>query len=395
MTRPCNRLWEIDQYREGRLSVHGANSFRRHLRACADCRGQTERDEALRKLARQLPDRGPADLALRRLKSRVLRDTALGLPARPALGRRWRVAVSIWALGVAAMLLVASRLAPRASVASSALGTTVTRPAPEVPLGPVSQALAGSVVAASGARWSQTRKGDFERVQLDEGAIRVHVRSQASGERFLVMTPDGEIEVRGTTFDASVEHGATKYVHVDEGVVELRLRDRGVTLLFANETYNAPAMAAVSGVSPRPQRVPVPPPTPRVPPAATHPEDDDIAYTAAIDLLHQGRFDQAASAFHALALAAPGTPQAEDASFLEAVAIARAGRTDAAALAAEHYLASFPDSFHRKEATILVIRAASERGDCGKARAMIASWKNDSLEPNLRSALGPCGGGLR
>jgi type IV secretory pathway VirB2 component (pilin) len=327
----------------------------------------------------------------------VLRDTALGLPAGPALGRRWRVAVSILALGVAAMLLVASRLAPRASVASSSLRTTVTRPVPEVPLGPVSEALAGSVVAASGARWSQTRKGDFERVQLDEGAIRVHVRSQVSGERFLVMTPDGEIEVRGTTFDVSVEHGATKYVHVDEGVVELRIRDRGVTILFANETYNAPApaIATVSRVPARPPPVSVPPPAPRVPRTATRSEDDDIAYAAAIDLLHQGRSDQAASAFHALALAAPGTPQAEDASFLEAVAIARAGRTDAAALAAEHYLASFPDSFHRKEATTLVIRAASELGDCGKARAMIASWKDDSLEPNLRSALGSCGGGPR
>jgi outer membrane protein assembly factor BamD (BamD/ComL family) len=111
--------------------------------------------------------------------------------------------------------------------------------------------------------------------------------------------------------------------------------------------------------------------------------------------LHEGHAERAASDFHALALSEPGTPQAEDASFLEAVAVARAGRTDAAALAAEHYLASFPDAFHRKEAAILVIRSASQRGDCGKAHAMIAQFRGDSLEPSMRSALGPCEGSSR
>jgi len=265
---------------------------------------------------------------------------------------------------------------------------TVTVP-PAAPVTPDSEPLAGSVLAASGALWSQARNGQLEKIRLDDGAIRVHVRSQANGERFLVMLPDGELEVRGTTFDVSVEHGATKHVHVDEGVVELRIRDHGAMLLSANETYDAaaPAIASVSG---DPARVPGRPPARRVPRTTTGPEDDEIAYAAAIELLHQGRSDQAASAFHALALAEPGTPQAEDASFLEAVALAHAGRTDAAALAAEHHLASFPGSFHRKEAAILVARAASQRGDCAKARTMIASWMDGPLDPNMRSALGAC-----
>jgi hypothetical protein len=79
----------------------------------------------------------------------------------------------------------------------------------------------------------------------------------------------------------------------------------------------------------------------------------------------------------------------EDASFLEAVALARAGRADAAALAAKHHLASYPSSFHRKDAAVLVARAASGRGDCAKARAVLAPWIA-STDDDVRAALRTC-----
>ena len=393
MDRPCDRVWEIDPYREGRLAAKAAKSFERHLRACADCRRQMEQDAELRELARQLPNVAPGDLTLRRLKARTLRDAAIGAPTRAAPGRRFGVAAIAVTVGLAASLFVASRRTPqpRTVVATNTPANT-TPSAPEAPIG---EALAGSAVASAGAHWSQMRDRGIERIELDDGALRVHVRAQVSGERFLVEMPDGEIEVRGTTFDVSVEHGTTMRVHVDEGVVELRIRGRGATRLSADETYVAPAPPSTlaSGEAIRTLRGPVTPPPATVPPTAKHVEDHDVAYATAIALLREGHDEQAASAFHALALTAVGTPKAEDASFLEAVALARAGRTDAAALAAEHHLASFPDSFHRKEAAILVIRAASQRGDCAKARAVMASWKGDSLEPNLRNALGLCEGG--
>ena len=96
------------------------------------------------------------------------------------------------------------------------------------------------------------------------------------------------------------------------------------------------------------------------------------------------------AAFQAFLLAHPAAPQVEDASFLEAVALARAGRVDAASLAAEQHLASFPGSFHRKEASILVARAASQRGDCARARAVLASWLGPSPDADVRAALGSC-----
>jgi hypothetical protein len=89
-------------------------------------------------------------------------------------------------------------------------------------------------------------------------------------------------------------------------------------------------------------------------------------------------------------LSHPTSAQAEDASFLEAVALARAGRTDAAALAGEHHLASFPRSFHAKEAAILVARAASQRRDCDKARSVLAPWTSAAASADVAAALGSC-----
>jgi hypothetical protein len=309
-------------------------------------------------------------------------------------GQRWGLAVAAVGVGLAISLIVASYHAPHVTVAAKTQMAKATSASAAL-VGPGSDAFAGSVEAPSGAHWRQTRERGIERVDLDDGAIRVHVRRQVDGERFLVVLPDGEIEVRGTTFDVNVEHGITTQVDVHEGVVELRIRGRGITRLSTDEAYNAPiSTAAIVTAEPTPLAPMTSAPI-RIPRRTTHAEDQDIAYAAAVKLLREGRGDEAAAAFHALWLADPHTPQTEDASFLEAVALARQGRVDAAALAAEHHLALFPESFHRKEAAILVARAASQRGDCEKALTMIAPWSNDSLEPNVRGALGPCEGAPR
>ncbi|MGH7297249.1 MAG: hypothetical protein ACRELB_20085, partial [Polyangiaceae bacterium] len=88
----------------------------------------------------------------------------------------------------------------------------------------------------------------------------------------------------------------------------------------------------------------------------------------------------------------PRAPQVEDASYLDAVALARAGRTDAAALAAEQHLARFPASFHRKEAATLVALAASRRGDCARARSVVAEWTRVAADAEVRAALRACDG---
>ena len=376
MKSRCDRSWEIDAFRERRLGPKDARSFERHLRACAPCREQLEGDERLQRLARELPDEEPGELALRRVRARVLRDVATG-QASPQPSR-WAPRVALMGLLAVAGLGVWAWM-PWSTPADAVVAAAT--PPPEAP----SESYAGTVVASADTRWSQERALGVERVTLQEGSLHVHVRPQTAAERFLVVLPDGDIEVRGTTFDVRVEHGATTSVHVDEGIVELRIAALAAMRLVAGDTWppDEPPPPSARTIAPALVRAPSPARStaPAPMPSAAEP------YSDAMRLLREGHDGEAAAAFHAFAQSQPQAPQAEDASFLEAVALARAGRGDAAALAAEHHLASFPASFHRKEASILLARAAVQRGDCAKARSVLAPWQGD---PDVVAALRAC-----
>jgi len=370
----CERRWELDAHREGRLGTKDARSFERHLKVCSECKLRSQRDERLRMLGASLSDDPPSELTLRRLRMRILRDVATGAHARrPVPWTRVALAAGLALAVVGGAGWYARERRVPVAVASSA-------PVPTVTSATLAEAPAGTVTpAAPDARWTQVRRDGLETVTLDDGMLAIHVRPQRPGERFLVSLPDGELEVRGTTFDVSVAGGATRRVHVDEGLVELRLRGQTALRLGVGQAWNAAATPRT--IAPRT----------RAPAASLQVPADDgaTAYAGALDLLRSGRCEEAAAAFHAFLLAHPAAPQAEDASFLEAVALARAGRVDAAALVAEHQLASYPASFHRKEAAILVARAASQRGDCAHARAVLASWAA-APDAEVRSALGSC-----
>jgi TolA-binding protein len=110
-----------------------------------------------------------------------------------------------------------------------------------------------------------------------------------------------------------------------------------------------------------------------------------------MERLRDGHYEDAAAAFHAFVAAWPRSSQAEDASFLEAVALARAGRPDAAGLAAERHLATFPTSFHKREAAILEARAATLRGECDKARTVLAPWLGQTPDADAVATIRGCG----
>jgi TolA-binding protein len=214
----------------------------------------------------------------------------------------------------------------------------------------------------------------------------VHVRPQDAGERFLVMMRDGELEVRGTTFDVTVQGGETTRVRVQSGVVELRLRGRPVVRLVDGDAWTPS-----SAVSLLPPRAPASAGTVRAPPPAPADVDDGVSsYAAAMQRLRGAHYEKAAAAFHAFVAAWPRSSQAEDASFLEAVALARAGRPDAAGLAAERHLATFPASFHRKEAAILEARAAALRGECDSARTVLGPWLGPNPDADAVATLRGC-----
>jgi hypothetical protein len=384
MGRECPRLWEVDAYRERRLGAKDAASFERHAGTCASCSARLDGDERLRRLARALPDDAPTELALRRTRAKVLRDLATGVvPSR----RTGRVAAGLVAVAVV-VGLGAWLLVPRGNEAREAAVSVAPATAPSTVADATREPFAGAVAALAESRWTQSRAAGIERVTLESGWVRIHVRPQRAGERFLVVLPDGELEVRGTTFEITVEGSATKDVHVDDGVVELRLADDAPRRLGAGDMWRAtpstpPATVAMaSSLAPAARGAS----SPRTAPERV----GSTEYTAAVQLLLQGRNAEASAAFEAFVLAHPGAQQVEDATYLDAVALARAGRTDAAALAAEQHLRRFPGSFHRKEAATVVALAASLRGDCPRARSVVAEWTRGAPDADVRAALRGC-----
>jgi TolA-binding protein len=375
----CPRCWEVDTHREGRLGPMDAQSFERHCRTCAACTEALARDDHLRALGKELPIAEPGQLTLKRLRARVLRDATGGAVSASVAWRHFALG-SMIAL-VMIVVLSAVRFTSRKPAAAQA-GGPVLPPAP----------LAGSVIPGVGAVWRQSREGGVERVELETGSVQVQVRAQTQGERFLVELPDGEIEVRGTTFEVTALDGSTRHIGVNEGTVVLRLRGSGDLSLgpgaqWAAQTARPPISresTAVEGTGPAAAPS-------RRPSREAHEEDTGASvYSDAIQSFRDGRYDRAAAGFHAFALGHPQAPAAEDASFLEAVSLAQAGRTDAAALAAERHLEGFPRSFRRKEASILVARAASRRGDCDQALKVLAAWTGTSTDAEVQTALRAC-----
>jgi TolA-binding protein len=215
--------------------------------------------------------------------------------------------------------------------------------------------------------------------------LNLHVRHQRPSEHFFVDLPDGQIEVRGTTFRVEAHRGMTTRIDVTEGVVSVRLRGADEIWIIAGESWTRPDAPAPSA-------------HPTKTDASTHAttstanvdQSGSDDYTAAVTLMSNGNYDAAAAAFAAFLSAHPHASQAEDASYLEAAALARAGRADAAALAAEHHLAAYPHSFHGKDAAILVARAARDRGDCDKARSVLAPWLGAKADAEAVATLRSC-----
>ena len=217
----CERAWECRAIDEGRLSDTDVAAFRRHARTCQECRKALAEMDALRVATSQLPTHEPSQLELRRVRIRVLRD-AMSTPGPRRLG--------ILLGGIAATIVLVLVLAHY-------------RTAPE--------AFGGKVIASSDAVWTQAREDSIERVTLAQGTVTLHVRHQLPGNRFLVVVPDGEIEVRGTTFEVTVGNHKTSRVHVDDGTVFVRVGSDSV-VLSAGDTWPRAEPGPVAPEPPKP-----------------------------------------------------------------------------------------------------------------------------------------------
>jgi hypothetical protein len=186
------------------------------------------RDE-LGALLQRLPEHQPSEA--RRAELRVaLVDAALarrGAPARRAL------LVALAALAVGAALAAALLLRPRRDPLDDAGAALAQRRA--------------TVRVSSAAQFEHgrrlVRRPDGatvidEVVRLREGRVSVEVSPLAPRERMRVIAGDGEVEVRGTSFEIAVEADRLAAVWVAHGLVEVALPGQPRISLRAGERWS-------------------------------------------------------------------------------------------------------------------------------------------------------------
>lgn len=231
--------------------------------------------------------------------------------------------------------------------------------------------------------------GPVERFFLAQGVLRAKVAKLKPGERFIVRTPDAEVEVRGTVFrvevvdpDPNCAGGARTRVAVTEGLVEVRGAGAS-TYVHPGETWppgcqaiaSVPAESALaaSNSQPKLRRTSV---DHRSLAASTSPlkaSDADEStpeqklvkegsssiaqqnelFSEAAAARRQGDSASAISTFELLMTRYPTSPLAEGAA-VQRMSLLAASNTTAAKNAARQYLTRYPRGYARSDAEKLL-----------------------------------------
>ncbi len=240
-------------------------------------------------------------------------------------------------------------LAPRAVLAA---GQRIETPAGG---GAALQLSTGTSMALAGSTaFGVDSQGAIERFSLQQGELSAHVAKLTLGQRFIVTTPDAEIEVRGTRFRLSVlgqgqacGAGTRTRLAVTEGVVEVRADGRVIDVkagqYWPTDCSTEPQQDRAAAVEP-PAQVPASAlPAKQGAPA--------LATTA-------GEPERALE--RASALAAPND------LFAEGVAKRRQGDVSGALRAYQELLSRFPRSALAENALVERMRVLASMGDPAK-----------------------------
>ncbi len=185
-----------------------------------------------------------------------------------------------------------------------------------------------SAVLHEGTDLSVLSVSSVQVLRIDSGSVDFHVAKLAGAERFLVDTPDAEVEVRGTQFNVSIVSpepscgaGTRTRVTVTEGVVVVR-HGRSEERVGANEQWpsrcgpsSGPAAILATDL---PRAAPVP----------------------------------GGSVASARSSPSPSSLAEQNALFASAVAARRRGDTRGALAALDHFLAIYPSSALEESATV-------------------------------------------
>jgi ferric-dicitrate binding protein FerR (iron transport regulator) len=221
-----------------------------------------------------------------------------------------------------------------------------------------------SVTLAGSSAFRVDSQGAVDHFSLQRGELSAHVAKLSQGQRFIVTTPDAEVEVRGTRFRLSVLNeagscggGTRTRLEVSEGVVEVRAPG-AVIAVKAGQYWPADC-----SVEPSQQQAPV-----GAGPAAAIPGASSLTPSGAAGKPVNGsaapaRATSAAAASseaeRASALAAPND------LFAEGVARRRQGDVSGALRAYQELLTRFPRSALAENALVERMRLIST-GDPAK-----------------------------
>lgn len=237
----------------------------------------------------------------------------------------------------------------------------------------------GTVVAHGHAIFLHASEPPNEVVRLVEGSITVSVDKLLPGERFRVVTGDGEVEVKGTVFDVTVADDQLLGVRVVLGRVEVRKEDAPTVTLEAGGRWASPVSKPKVDPAPEPIAEPTLPPvkTVKAPAPArrpktarkravakatktTVPKGGTSEPTAGSTLFRDGwtayrsgRLGEAEQAF-ARVLKQPGGALSSDAAFWRAMTLKRMGKAGAATKAFRYFLKRFGSSARAAEARVLL-----------------------------------------
>jgi ferric-dicitrate binding protein FerR (iron transport regulator) len=291
-----------------------------------------------------------------------------------------------------------------AAAASVAIYFAVQRPAKLVPFGPtplaaVAEAVKGSAVTIRGsdertlssaipvtpgdrvvARASSNARiklstgttllveegGDLAIVDQNQvfslavGSMRADVAKLAEGQRFVIRTPDAELEARGTSFRVARVHREsctgelTTKLSVYEGRVVARVRDREWSIGPGEEWMaECEPRVAVPAAPPSPP-ADAPPARSAAPNRGVQPMND--LFAEAMDAKAQGDKPRALAALQRFEMLYPASPLAESAT-VERMKLLAATNPKAAAAVARRYLVRYPDGFARDVAEGIVAKS--------------------------------------
>ncbi len=380
-----------------------------HLAACASCAADLAAQRELGALARSLsapPGLGSESRAA--ISARLL-ATPPATRRRQTAPRRGAIVFTAVAATVTLAIVGLATFGRRAAPEPQARGAREPQAGATRVAGASSRA---SIRAIGNARFVRAQPPPDEIVRLDDGRIELDVIPLAPGERFRVVTGNGEVEVRGTSFEVLAADRGLRSVSVSRGRVEVRAGG-GLAVLVAGDRWEQAAPPQATPPQATPPQVAPPAPAPaaveaaparRIPasrPRATAPaiERASAAESALFDRawssLRAGNAGDAAATFSELERRARGHAIEEDALYWRAVSTARTKDSASAGLLFRDFLRRFPLSSRRGEATVALGWILLDAGNVSEARQAFeqaisdpASSVRDSAAEGVRRTTG-------